>query len=359
MRVKIAIFVVLVSITFLFGSQVFAAENLTSTPGDVALLTGLRTDADSNAEAIIATRIGPIFLHRQDNDSQALVTDVTGTTEYLNASALDLCWAVGYDFTVEARSGAFGGEVRYFGVPEWSKSSGTVTLTGTGAESYIPFANVIGVFGAQTISGSYESMLHSVELNFKWFPMDRLSVLVGPRFFKIDEEMDINQILTGTDTFTTRFKAENTLLGGQIGVEGVFFNIHGFSADGWLKAGYYTNRVESDVAMNGGTGFASSDATRKGTFVGDLGINLNYAITPRILLTTGYQLLWIEKAALAPEQIRTHNPGINVGSTATDSVLYQGIRAGVTFLFDIYGKPVVVPAPAPVIEPKLEPMSKN
>jgi hypothetical protein len=354
MRVKIGIFVVLVSITLLFGSQVLAAENLTPTPEDVALLTGLRTDADSDAEAIIATRIGPIFLHRQNNDSFGLVTD-GATTEYLNASELDLCWAVGYDFTVEARRGAFGGEVRYFGVPEWSRSRGAVTVPA----STIPYMVPISLGGTHEVSGSYESMLHSVELNFKWFPMDRLSVLAGPRFLKIDEELDINWVEPGA-VFTNRITAENTLFGGQIGVEGVFFNIHGFSADGWLKAGYYTNRMESAVSISG-TAYASSDATRKGTFVGDLGINLNYAITPKILLTMGYQLLWIGNAALAPLQVPVHDPGVTgTGSTADDHVLYQGIRAGVVFLFDIYGKPsVVAPAPAPVIEPKLEPMSKN
>jgi hypothetical protein len=357
MRVKIGIFVVLVSITLLFGSQVMAAENPTPAPDDVALLTGLRTDADSDAEAIIATRIGPIFLHRQNNDSQVLVTGPAVTSDILNASELDLCWAVGYDFTVEARRGAFGGEVRYFGVPEWSRSRGGVSTPGS-TVNYL--ASTISLLGTHEVSGSYESMLHSVELNFKWFPMDRLSVLVGPRFFKIDEELDINQFIPGT-LIDHRITAENSLLGGQIGVEGVFFSFHGFSADGWLKAGYYANMMKSDVVIDfPGTRMSSSDDTHKGTFVGDLGINVNYAITPKILLTTGYQLLWIEKAALAPGQMRTHNPVSGYGSTATDSVLYQGIRAGVVFLFDIYGKaPAPEPTPAPVIEPKLEPMSKN
>jgi len=363
MRVKIGIFLVLVSITVLFGSQVLAAENLAPTTEDVALLTGLRTDADADAEAIIATRIGPIFLHRQDNDSLTLVTDsfTPGGTELLNASELDLCWAWGWDFTVEAQRGAFGGEVRYFGVPEWSKDRGVETSAGGSVVQYLtPIGNVSS---PSEISASYESMLHSVEFNLKWFPMDRLSVIAGPRFFKIDEAMDITQnIGPGLNTALHHVTTENTLLGGQIGVEGVFFNIHGFSADGWLKAGYYSNGMESavDVSQNVGPAYHSSDATRKGTFVGDLGINVNYAITPKILLTAGYQLLWIEKAALAPQQVPVHDPANGLGSTATDHVLYQGIRAGVIFLFDIYGKaPSPEPTPAPVIEPKLEPMSKN
>jgi hypothetical protein len=354
MRVKIGIFVVLVSIMLIFGSQVLAAENLTPAPDNVALLTGLRTDADVDSACPIAVRLGPLFLHRQDNDSFGLVLGGVGT-EYLNASELDLCWAVGWDLTVEARHGAFGGEIRYFGVPEWSRSRGGVSVPA----SSIPYITPIFLSGTHEVSGSYESMLHSVELDFKWFPMDRLSVLAGPRFLKIDEELDINWVEPGA-AFTNRITAENTLLGAQIGVEGVFFNIHGFSADGWLKAGYYSNRMESAVSISG-TAFASSDATRKGTFVGDLGINFNYAITPKILLTTGYQLLWIEKAALAPLQVPVHDPGgTGTGSTADDHVLYQGIRAGVIFLFDICGKaPAPEPTPAPVIEPKLEPMSKN
>jgi hypothetical protein len=78
-------------------------------------------------------------------------------------------------------------------------------------------------------------------------------------------------------------------------------------------------------------------------------------------VTVGYQLLWIEKAALAPEQVPQYNMNLHTGPVADDSVLYQGIRAGVIFMFDICGKPKPAPepAPAPVIEPKLEPMSKN
>jgi hypothetical protein len=362
MRAKIGVFIVLVSITLLFGSQVFAAENLTPAPGDVALLTGLRTDADANAEAIIAVRLGALFLHRQDNDSLVLVTNMAGTADILNASELDLGWAPGWDFTVEARSGAFGGEVRYFDIPEWSKSRGAVPVTESMVAYPGPMTGIIS--GPHTVSGSYESMLRSVELNFKWFPIDKLSVLAGPRFLKIDEEMGIYRGPNPTLSFNDKITAENSLLGGQIGVEGVFFNIGGFSADGWLKAGYYANMMESaavDANPFTPTLLASSDDTHKGTFVGDLAVNLNYAVTPRVLFTAGYQLLWIEKAALAPEQVRVHDPRVTgTGSTATDSVLYQGIRAGVIFLFDIYGKaPAPEPTPAPVIEPKLEPMSKN
>ncbi len=327
----------------------------------MALLTGLRTDADADAEAIIAVRLGAIFLHRQDNDSRVLVTNSVGTADILNASELDLGWAPGWDFTVEARRGAFGGEVRYFDIPEWSKDRGAVPVT----ESMVAYSGTgTGIIiGPHTISGSYESMLRSVELNFKWFPMDKLSVLVGPRFLKIDEELDIERRFTPTYFINHKTTAENTLLGCQIGIEGVFFNVGGFSADGWLKAGYYANMMESDAAIiytSTPVVPASSDDTQEGTFVGDLAVNLNYAVTPRVLLTAGYQLLWIEKAALAPEQVRVHHPMMGTGSTAADSALYQGIRAGVVFLFDIYGKPAVTaPAPAPMIEPKLEPMTKN
>jgi hypothetical protein len=359
MKTRNGIFILLLSLTLVFASQAMAAEGLAADPGDVALLTGLRTDTDESTCGVIAVRVGPIFLHRQDNDSQGLLYDVGTGAKILDATDLNLGFAVGYDLTVEAQLGAFGGEVRYLGVPKWYEDKDAATP----AVICLPYVTPIFAFGAENVPASYESELRSLELNLKWYPTARLAVLAGPRYIGLDEELIMDLDFGGGLAAESSTETVNALFGGQVGVEGVFFTVGGFSADGWLKAGYYLNNMSTDAAitMGGGLIFHSDSKTDRGAFVGDLGINLNYAITPNILLTAGYQLLWIEKAALAPEQITEHDVVSGVGRTVDDSVLYQGIRAGIIVTFDICGKPKPAPAPepAPVIEPKLEPMTKN
>jgi hypothetical protein len=360
MKMKIVALILFVSLAVLFASQVTAGENLSPTPGDVALLTGLRTNTDAGAESSIAVRIGPVFLHRQNNDGLTIATDALSGAEILNADDLNLHFAVGYDFTLEGQFGAFGVEARYFGIPDWCADNGLSAPNGSTFWYDTPL-----YVGATTGTVSYTSDLDSVELSFKWYPRERLAILAGPRYFRLDEDMDMD-LTSGAVTGENVVKTTNSLIGVQVGVEGVFFTIGGFSADGWLKAGYYRNEMSSYVALNDSNGWhaSSTSDTERGTFVGDLGINLNYAVTPKLLVTAGYQLLWIEKAALAPQQFPAHTliSGVdNTGRTADDDVLYQGIRVGVILLFDIYGKPAPAPepAPAPVIEPKLEPMGKN
>jgi hypothetical protein len=270
MKFRTGILILLVSLFIMFGSRAKAGENLTPTPADVALLTGLRADTSENPAGLIALRVGPIFMHRQDNRSLILAEySVTGE-DVMNASDLDLKFAVGYDFTLEAQFGVFGAEARYFGIPEWSRHSGTA-LNGTRVG--IQYRTPIYSFPAG-VSASYDSQLHSIELSFKWYPMARLAVLAGPRYFQLDEELIINSCLpNGTIWLECNHETTNTLIGGQVGVEGVFFTVGGFSADGWLKACYYRNDMSSNMKyliFGHPTGFYANGDAEKGTFVGDL-----------------------------------------------------------------------------------------
>jgi hypothetical protein len=85
--------------------------------------------------------------------------------------------------------------------------------------------------------------------------------------------------------------------------------------------------------------YSSSATTNRAAWVGDAMIQLNYLITNRVSIKVGYELLWLDKVALAPGQISRTYTGQNLASvTATgvntgSNVLFQGGTVGLEYSF--------------------------
>jgi hypothetical protein len=282
-------------------------------------------------------QIGPSGLFRQNNDSTAILIDLLTGNDFLNANDLNLGIAPGLDVSLGGRYRMFGAEVRFLGLHEWSASEDVVTT----AFWAIPTQPTLFGLVVANIDADYDSKLYNVEVNLRWWPFDRLSVLAGFRLLQLDEELELATNL-GAASATITSETKNVLLGGQVGVEGeilqfksLLFQGDALNIGAWAKGGYFNNNISADflVAQTIGPMYSADGSDDKGTFLCDGALNIGYAITKNVSISLRYQVLWIQKAALAPEQISGTNVIIQSIHTDTDDVLYHGPWMGISISF--------------------------
>jgi hypothetical protein len=132
----------------------------------------------------------------------------------------------------------------------------------------------------------------------------------------------------------------NDLFGLQAGAAGTFLTIGRLALGGVVKAGVYDNRARQSaaVSMEKQVYHASARGDRL-AFVGQGGVQATYTVTRTLSVKVGYELLWLDRVALAPGQISETFSGTNPTSeTATgvdtgSSVLLQGFTAGFVYSF--------------------------
>ncbi len=277
--------------------------------------------------------VGPLFLYREKNDKVTLFTDATGV-DLLNARDLNLGFGFGLDSSlgvkVRTLGTALGAEVRYFGIYEWSESD-----SGPLSTAVIMQRNgFIVTYGSSApdivTSAKYKSGLQNVEVNLSWYPIERVRALIGVRYINIDEELKNGMdFVSGFAPTIEKITAKNNLVGGQLGVDGVFWGKtdDGLSADGWAKVGYFNNDISAKARVVNPIApfaFASSSNKDQGTLATEFGIGVKYAFTRNIAISARYQLLWLDKVAFAPQQVTGVDYINGRFDAVTDSVLYQG-----------------------------------
>jgi hypothetical protein len=291
----------------------------------------------------VKLNIGALGLFRQGNDNIPLVTDsfAPGGNELLNANDLNLGIAPGLDASVWGRYRMFGLEFRYFGIFEYSSSEGSGLSPGGSVVWYqTPLGNT-GFPG--TVNADYNSIIHNFEANIRWWPFDRLSILAGFRYLMLNEDLTIQQdIGPGLNFATHEIKTDNTLLGGQVGLEGTilrfkdaFFQGDELSFGGWAKGGYFNNHIKTDITITQtlGGGWSAAESDNEGTFLCEGAVNVGYKITRNVAVDLRYQVLWIQNAGLAPEQVTHSDPFNGTASAKAQSVLYHGPWVGIVLSF--------------------------
>jgi hypothetical protein len=190
--------------------------------------------------------------------------------------------------------------------------------------------------GASAIDVSYSSRLDNAELNYFWHPeCPALSWMAGFRYLRLDERLDISSDVTGTGTGLYDIRTTNDMAGGQLGVRLRYC----YSLTEWdvtAKAGAFDNSVGQAQSVDNvgsppppirpGTGFHEADWA----FVGDIGANVSIYICKNWCAMAGYNVMWVNGVALAPDQLDfTNTPNVSGGGlNRNGSVLYQGAHVG-------------------------------
>ena len=238
-------------------------------------------------------RTGIVFLRRDNQDDLVLSNGATpitvgnlGFNEYTAGPAVTV---IRHGFL----NSAWDLDVTYFGVNDFHS-----TASSAGATTFFTTPNIN--FGGQTVTSDYRSRLNSTELNFRRNWNNWFTVLGGFRWVELQDVLatDIGGIATHS------VNVNNHLYGFQFGGEALILTRGRFSVDAVGKAGIYGNQADQSTDITGVGGAVPALSARDTTtaFVGELGLTGAYAINDRWTVRGGYQAIWVDGVALAPDQ---------------------------------------------------------
>ena len=199
------------------------------------------------------------------------------------------------------------------------------------------------LLATQAMDWIYGTELHNAEVNVRWNPADRVTLLAGLRWLNLHDHL-VGALEPPTISWEPPFwnaTASNNLFGIQLGADGKIFERGRFSITGLAKAGIFDNNAEQTTAVSVifkqvRTGSAS---TNHASFVGETGLQCNYQVAKGLLLKAGYEVLWLDGVALAPEQVQeTSIDGRTIslqalGIDCRSGMLFHGATAGLEYSF--------------------------
>jgi len=327
----------------------------------------------ASIEAIVLARTGGVdrtLVARVPGNTQWTATNVAGV-EALNSNQLDGVSAGPKVGLTWRGDGGLSAEFSYFGI---ANQGATRTIGPDNPADWLVM-RAPGTFW-QTQDFAYQGMtwgsatnLYSAEANGRLDLSGRVTVLAGFRWLQINDRLEgtmtpadrmepgwkttcmpfgpascqISEIGTGSTpagyyppfwTSTTT----NNLYGAQIGVHANILEFGRMSLDGQVKAGLFDNHAtQSTVVSMRKQLYPSGATTDRLAFVGEIGLQLKYRLTPALAVRIGYEALWLAGVALAPAQIgqtaTTPSSVTALGVDCGSQVLFQGATAGLEFSF--------------------------
>jgi hypothetical protein len=235
-------------------------------------------------------------------------------------------------------------EATYFSIDNWNYSrlinpapgAGIVTLPGA-----LPL-NSVDYLGADNMQLNYSARLLNGELNvIRPLAWPDIGFLAGFRYLQLNENFNIhalNTIVSQASDYNTR--TTNNLYGGQIGTRirkqwdlfGIEFTGKAGLFDNDSRQKNYVDDQNNSVALRplrGGN-------THSASFVGDINLTGTFRIDTNWVLRFGYNVLWVERVALAPDQLDFRDPTIAASGTGINhrgGLFAHGVNAGLEARF--------------------------
>jgi hypothetical protein len=233
-------------------------------------------------------------------------------------------------------------ELLYFQIDGW-KSSRSVApeldslpdgATHPSEEGLLFSVPGYNIYTYDSIRFDYTSKLYNAEINVRWNPCCRVTMLAGFRWVELRENLEGSFMPYLFESFWNT-NTNNNLYGFQIGADAKVVDRGCFSIDGLVKAGIFGNHAEQSSFLRGEeyTGFGSA-STNHTAFLGELGLQCKYQVSCHLTLRAGYEAIWLQGVALAPGQIPVTNVYENeVGINTSGGVFYHGATAGFEYSF--------------------------
>lgn len=279
-----------------------------------------------------------LILWRENHGSDGTVVLNLNTSESLISTDdldFDVAGGVHAGFGIRTGSGS-AWEFEYMGVFD-ENSSEFVALT-----DQLALPGNLGLatnnfYFADEVSVRYESQIHNAEINrvFSHYADSSRSVefLYGFRYLNLNEDFDIVSTDFQESTSTYDVHTNNNLFGAQVGSR--LCSRHGrWTWEGTGKAGIFGNAAEqhSDPIVDFPAfvirpGRSASEGNV--AFVGDLNLTGIYQLSSVWGVRAGYNLIWIDGVALAPDQLDFTNTPTSGKGVSTDGGLFlQGVNVG-------------------------------
>jgi hypothetical protein len=279
----------------------------------------------------------------RDNDSvnRPLVLNLNTQESLISTGDLDFDagWGIRAGFGFR-QCGSWGWEFEYLGVFDQDAGRSVELADGLAIPGDLGlFTN--NFFFADEVSVRYTSQINNAEINRVCCcccsdgPCCSRSVecIYGFRYLNLNEEFELvsTDLQEGTSTYDVH--TNNNLFGVQIGNR-VRQSCGRWSVEGTGKAGIFGNAAEqhSDPIIDfpafqvrPGRSASSGNVA----FVGDLNLTAIYQINSVWGARLGYNVIFIEGVALAPDQLDfTNTPSSGSGIDTDGSVFLHGINAG-------------------------------
>jgi hypothetical protein len=308
----------------------------------------------ASAEAIVLDRIGSVPCKLVETVPHSVhYKDLPHTfgPEVLNAKDLDPSFALGPRVGL-TRHGDDGCdlELSYFQIDGWNayRSIGPTPDDWLIMRASSNFLQTQDHKHTQMMAWDYASRLYNAELNVRWNPCARLTLLAGFRWANLSEEL-LGTLPELSGTWPQRRNpfwntdVANNLYGFQIGADGTLFERGRFSINGQGKAGIFLNNAAETTGVSiARTVYWESDSTNQIAFLGETGLQCKYQVTHRLALKMGYEAMWLQGVALAPGQISEtycfsagpHQTYVDaLGVNSRSGVFYHGATAGLDYSF--------------------------
>lgn len=295
--------------------------------------------------------VGELVLYDRNNRSTRtpLLVD-SGSTPLFFTDDLNF----DYDFGVRVRLGRNNGpcshcdacEIEYLGIFDWDASATLVDLNELNLPGALGFGVVNGLTNADEVRIDYESSLHSIEANCVKCCRDdgcrRVDLLCGIRYLRLNENLNIasTNVASQVDAIYD-IDVDNNLYGLQVGARARGQRSSRWGWEAVCKAGIYGNDVTQNQSILDELGAGPPDVDRninstesEVSFVGELSFIPMYRLNDMWTLRGGYNLLWIEGVALAPDQVDFTNTASSGTSLDTSGgVFAHGFSAGLEARF--------------------------
>jgi len=178
--------------------------------------------------------------------------------------------------------------------------------------------------GSGLFEAYYTSRFYSGESNLRvTLPeenvFDHLSLLLGVRYFELDEAMHSEY----ASSAVWQTKTKNRMYGLQIGADGLLdYRLGPVRIGGTAKAGVYYNQAKAfntETLPTAGSEALSEDVT---SFLGEVSLNLLLPISRNVSIRGGYQCMWLQTVAVAPEQVLSSGLTGGTGTVDTGGSLF-------------------------------------
>lgn len=231
-------------------------------------------------------------------------------------------------------------EVSYLGIFDWEDERHLLS-TSNPFDLDLPFDGQVdsNFDGVERIHARYEADLHSVEINcIGNDPCRLLQPLAGVRYLNYNENFNLLAVEGDGRMGRYDIETDNDLIGLQAGVlaERCLGSVWRWNFVG--KVGGYWNFAHQDTRLTADDGAVVyrnyGNGEEEFAFVGELGLNLIARVTCRCEVMAGYNLLWIDGLALAPEQLDFRNAaGAGSGLDHDGDVFFHGWSIGLRVWF--------------------------
>ncbi|QGJ72386.1 Hypothetical protein PBC10988_41070 [Planctomycetales bacterium 10988] len=290
-----------------------------------------------------------LILQRSRARNDVLLNADNGTAGYLNsADDIALVSAKDFDFEYEANIrfaigfDVFPGtntELSYWGTGFWEDE--IVVDRGLTFDLIAPFDTAtVNYTSANVAILGYATRSHNAEINNIWNLNTELSMLAGVRFFNQAESFSLTMgqsggILAATSTY--KVETDNYLIGPQIGFGYRVPVTPRWSIAGTAKGGFLFNIHQQNSFLldvgNTSTLATFERSELEPSFIGEIGLSTFYRFSKGITFRLGYEVMFVNGLALAPEQF-DRGPGLSAEGrdNHSGSIFFDGLLVGIEIL---------------------------